>query len=118
MHEQATCFVFRNYVCQWLRPYANCLTTPQSTEDNTAVISAMTALGLAALANIKMSPTIMMAAREEYTAALACANRNLRDVVLSKQDSTLAAVMFLGLFEVCSCLVRPQARRSLKAHRW
>jgi hypothetical protein len=67
------------------------------------MLSAINALGLAALANMKMSPALMMTAREEYTAALACTNQSLKDPVISQADSTLMAVMFLGMFEVCDC---------------
>ncbi|KIW66446.1 hypothetical protein PV04_05781 [Phialophora macrospora] len=71
--------------------------------DNAAVSSSVTALGLAVLANTRVSPTLMISAREEYTIALASTNRALRDPLSSKSDLTLMAVMFLGMFEVVTC---------------
>lgn len=64
--------------------------------------SAVAALGLATLGNIKTAPSIMMAAREEYAKALSCTNYALDDPILSKSDFTLAAVIVLGMFEVSS----------------
>lgn len=76
---------------------------PVKEDQSPTLRSAITALGLAVLANIRMSPSLMMSAREEYTTALANTNRSLIDTVESKTDQTLLAVMFLGMFEV-SCL--------------
>jgi phosphoribosylformylglycinamidine (FGAM) synthase PurS component len=41
---------------------------------NFAVNSALTAVGLAALSNIRMSPQMMLKARREYTTALSHTN--------------------------------------------
>jgi hypothetical protein len=102
LHDQAACFVHRNYMEKWLWLYS----APMKEERNQTLTSAITALGLAVLANIRMSPPLMMAAREEYIAALGNTNRSLRDPVDSKTNQTLLAVMFLGIFEVRS--PRPQ----------
>jgi hypothetical protein len=67
---------------------------------NFAVNSALNAVGLAALSNIRMSPQMMLKARREYTAALSHTNQALRDPIKSKQDDILAAVVLLGMFEV------------------
>lgn len=61
----------------------------------------MVALGLATLGNIKMSRAILIAAREEYVKALSHTNKAIGDPFLSKSESTLAAVIVLGMFEVC-----------------
>ncbi|KAH8691338.1 Zn(II)2Cys6 transcription factor [Talaromyces proteolyticus] len=96
IHEQALCFVYQNYLQKWLWLYGDGAVR----DDNLALSSAITALGLSAMANMRMSPPLMMAAREEYTKALAATNQNIKDPVLSKTDQTLVAVMFLGMFEV------------------
>ncbi|KAL2832683.1 hypothetical protein BJY01DRAFT_225786 [Aspergillus pseudoustus] len=70
---------------------------------NLAVNAAFTAVGLAVMSNIRMSPQLLLAARREYTTALARTNYALSDAVLSKGDDTLAAVVLLGMFEVTTC---------------
>jgi hypothetical protein len=101
VNDQAVCFFYGNYVLP-SEDYLAFLATAQSTWKSPAVLAAVSALGLAALANIQMSPTTMMAAREEYTTALSYTNHALRDPILSKSDSTFAAVTLLGMFEVCT----------------
>jgi hypothetical protein len=83
IREQATCFAQQSYLDNWLWPSVLDLTMA----DNAAVSSSITALGLAVLANTRISPTLMIAAREEYTGALASTNRTLRDLLLSKSGS-------------------------------
>lgn len=101
MHEQALSFVHHSYLRNWLWvDGADALR-----EDDMALSSAMTALGLSAMANMRMSPPLMLSAREEYIKALSATNRNVMDPILSKTDHTLMAVMFLGLFEV-SCVLK------------
>lgn len=51
--------------------------------------TALAAVGLAALSNIRLSPRMMLQARKEYTTALSQTNHALRDHVLSKRDDTL-----------------------------
>jgi hypothetical protein len=68
---------------------------------NVAVNSALNAVGLAALSNIRLSPQLMLKARREYTNALSETNRALASIAMSKRDDTLAAVVLLGMFEVC-----------------
>lgn len=94
VNEQANCFFRRNYASEF-----TFLDIPH-TEATSAVSLAVAALGLAALANVKMAPSIMMEARKEYTMALSYTNYAIGDSVLSKSDSTLAAVIALGMFEV------------------
>ncbi|OQU96256.1 Fungal Zn2-Cys6 binuclear cluster domain-containing protein isoform 2 [Cladophialophora immunda] len=99
MREHAICFAQQSYLDTWLWPS----TLDLDIADNAAASSSVTALGLAILANTKLSPPLMMAAREEYTAALRSTNIALQDPLLSKSDLTLMAVMFLGMFEVVTC---------------
>ncbi|OQE41193.1 hypothetical protein PENCOP_c005G05795 [Penicillium coprophilum] len=70
---------------------------------NSPVLTAMAAVGLAAMSNIRLSPRMMLQARKEYTAALSQTNHALRDPVLSKRDDTLAAVVLLSMFEIMAC---------------
>lgn len=100
MHEQASCFVHQNYLQNWIWLYGD----DTLRKDDAALTSAITALGLSALANMRMSPPLMLAAREEYIKALSATNKNIMDPILSKTDHTLMAVMFLGMFEV-SCVL-------------
>jgi hypothetical protein len=103
MHEQALCFVHQNYLQNWLWLYGD----DTLRKDDLALTSAITALGLSAMANMRMSPPLMLAAREEYIKALSATNNNIMDPILSKTDHTLMAVMFLGMFEV-SCVLHFQ----------
>jgi hypothetical protein len=96
MHEQASCFVHQNYLQNWLWLYGD----DTLRQDDVALTSAITALGLSAMANMRMSPPLMLAAREEYIKALSATNKNIMDPISSKTDHTLMAVMFLGMFEV------------------
>ncbi|KAJ5614034.1 hypothetical protein N7528_007688 [Penicillium herquei] len=68
-----------------------------------AVNSALNAVGLAALSNIRLSPQMMLKARHEYTKALSETNKALANITMSKRDDTLAAVVLLGMFEVLTC---------------
>ncbi|KAJ5890220.1 hypothetical protein N7504_011030 [Penicillium tannophilum] len=70
---------------------------------NVAVNSALNAVGLAALSNIRLSPQMMLKARREYTNALSETNQALANTAMSKRDDTLAAVVLLGMFEVLTC---------------
>ncbi|KAJ5382126.1 hypothetical protein N7517_000037 [Penicillium concentricum] len=75
----------------------------KDTRNSPVLTTALTAVGLAALSNIRLSPRMMFQARKEYTTALSQTNDALRDPVLSKRDDTLAAVVLLGMFEVMTC---------------
>lgn len=72
----------------------------KDTRNSPVLSTALAAVGLAALSNIRLSPRMMLQARKEYTTALSQTNHALRDTVLSKRDDTLAAVVLLGMFEV------------------
>jgi hypothetical protein len=102
---QATCFVLHNFVLDSVRPekgigYLRYLRSLCAAENNPAITSAIAAMGLASLSNINMQPALMMTARKEYASAVACTNSALRHPTLWKADSTLAAVILLGMFEV------------------
>ncbi|CAI7662993.1 unnamed protein product [Penicillium crustosum] len=75
----------------------------KDSRNSPVLTTALAAVGLAALSNIRLSPRMMLQARKEYTTALSQTNHALRDHVLSKRDDTLAAVVLLGMFEVMTC---------------
>ncbi|PWY69703.1 hypothetical protein BO70DRAFT_432353 [Aspergillus heteromorphus CBS 117.55] len=81
-------------------PYLLDLTRNQ---DNAPINAALTAAGLAALSNLRMSPQLMLNARRHYTVALSRTNHALQDTVLARRDETLAAVVLLGMFEIITC---------------
>lgn len=57
-------------------------------------------VGMAGLSNTKKAPRIMIEARRQYVMALNMTNKALRDPSQARTDSTLAAVVLLGMFEV------------------
>ncbi|PLB53569.1 hypothetical protein P170DRAFT_490813 [Aspergillus steynii IBT 23096] len=64
---------------------------------------AVHALGLASLANIYRSPRLVLAARAEYSVALAATNAALQDPGRCRADATVAAVMLLAMYGVVTC---------------
>lgn len=52
------------------------------------------------MARINRRPELKRAAGEEYGRALIATNNALRDPVSAKSDSTLGAVILLGMYEV------------------
>ncbi|KAH8695272.1 hypothetical protein BGW36DRAFT_462884 [Talaromyces proteolyticus] len=102
--DEAACFVYGNYILDGKSAnHYSFIEQLLPSNGDSAIRSAMKAVGLAALANIKTAPNLMRAAREEYTTALAHTNQALRDQSLSKEDSTLGAVILLGMFEIMTC---------------
>ncbi|KAL3470775.1 hypothetical protein BJX99DRAFT_238891 [Aspergillus californicus] len=106
--ELARGFMFSNYLSGspgsnkgYLAYMSSLAKEPQVWES--AAGSALTAVGLATMSNMRMAPQLMLAARREYTTALSRTNAALMDPVLSKADDTLAAVVLLGMFEVTTC---------------
>jgi len=62
----------------------------------------ITAIGMAGISNMHKSPavTVMVAARQKYISVLRALNIALQNPKTARSDSTLMAVMLLGLFEV------------------
>jgi hypothetical protein len=103
VNDQATGFIFSHYVWSGSNRtpgYLSYLHPLLASDAGPAVTASINAVGLAALSNIHISPNLMLAARQEYTAALAATNAALQDRACSKLDSTLAAVVLLGMYEV------------------
>ncbi|KAJ5606209.1 C6 zinc finger domain protein [Penicillium lagena] len=69
------------------------------TDPSPALQAAIKAIGLASMSNARMSAELMRAARKEYSTALLATNSALQDPIQFKSDSTLAAVMLLGMYE-------------------
>lgn len=63
------------------------------------LLASMNAVGLATLSNAVRAPELMVRARKDYVHALQLTNVALRSPVEAKKDSTLFAVMILGIFE-------------------
>ncbi|KAI0967319.1 hypothetical protein F4678DRAFT_446243 [Xylaria arbuscula] len=70
---------------------------------NKGVNTALDAVALAALSNVRLSPQILLKAQRQYTTALSQTNRALKDPIMCKTDDTLAAVVLLGTYEVITC---------------
>lgn len=102
IQELAKAHLFVNYMsggpCGGHMSYL--LPLMKDSRNSPVLTTALAAVGLAALSNIRLSPRMMLQARKEYTTALSQTNHALRDHVLSKRDDTLAAVVLLGMFEV------------------
>jgi hypothetical protein len=60
----------------------------------------ISAVGLALMSNIHRAPEIMAVARKKYATAVKMTNTALQCEQESKADSTLMAVILLGMFEV------------------
>ena len=71
----------------------------KASKRNSTLQRAITAAGLAALANAFKSKEIMKKAQKEYVSALALTNKALESTNAIKKDSTLVSVMLLGMYE-------------------
>ncbi|KAJ5570578.1 uncharacterized protein N7459_010008 [Penicillium hispanicum] len=61
------------------------------------------AVGLASICRIQNSPELKRIAGEEYSTALLTTNEALKESVSAKSDSTLAAILSLGMYEIITC---------------
>ena len=61
---------------------------------------AIEAAGLAGISNSSYAPELAYRSQEQYVRALKATNKALRDPSESLSDTTLMAVILLGLFEV------------------
>jgi hypothetical protein len=102
-------FFFANYISSepplsdeyvsWLRQmYAE-------GDNDSALRASIEATGMSSIANISHSPELAARSREYYGKALAALNAALRDPDRAGSDAILAAVTFLGIFEVWSMLL-------------
>lgn len=99
----ARCFFWNNYVLDDMRSaqgWLGCLSAAGIADGDPGVILAIEAIGLASIANIQRAPSLMVLARKEYTKAVSLTNTILGNPKRRVDDSTLAAVILLGMFEV------------------
>lgn len=103
IEDQARGFFISNYVAQpaliprgqfeWVTELLN-----EGCNDE-AFISSVNATSLAGFANATKSPAIMQKAQAAYVSALRTTNDRLRGTQTAVQDSTLIAVIMLGVYE-------------------
>ncbi len=106
IEEAATGFFFSNYVIDARGPTKghlehlhNIYNTYQMDEN---LLASMTAVGLAGYAHVAHAPQLMKDARRQYVKALRLTNEALRSPTDAKKDSTLLAIMILGIFEIAT----------------
>jgi hypothetical protein len=102
--DESICVFLRNYVFDdnstAPRVYLTSSQLVQHATSSRAVWYAMSSIGLAVLSNRRNAPGLMAQARIEYGAALRLTNIALRERSTSLENTTLSAVMLLGMFEV------------------
>lgn len=111
LEDRATGFFVANYVLGMSGPsrghldYLTDVSRTQILEDG--LVSSMKAVGLAGFAHAQHAPSLMKNARYQYVQALNSINAAIRDPVEVKKDSTLLAIMILGIFEtITGCTKR------------
>lgn len=99
--DRATSYTFKYFIGQNTNlgglPYIPRLL---DSDPSPNLIASIKAIGLAVMSNRHMAPGLMQSAYSEYSTALLATNRALQDPARYKSDSTLAAVMLLGMYEV------------------
>lgn len=70
-----------------------------------AVHYAVSAVGLAILANMGETPSVVVEARAHYAKALRLTNKALSSRSKALENTTLNAVILLGMFEVDQCRI-------------
>ncbi|KAI9035784.1 uncharacterized protein KD926_002888 [Aspergillus affinis] len=106
IHERAANFIFTHYVRGGSSLPAGSLvflTDLLPIDNGNLLTPAIHALGLASLANIHRPPRLVLAARAEYSVALAATNAALRDPRCCRTDAAVAAVILLAMYGVVTC---------------
>jgi hypothetical protein len=103
--QQAACFFLSNFILLphhgTLRGYLNFVVPFLASEQpNQAVKSAFSAVALAAFGTRPNSKSLLPQADVSYYTALKEINATLKDPVMSTDDTTLAAILMLSMFEV------------------
>jgi hypothetical protein len=113
-------YMYTNYITSHHhRGYLPCLAALAEGWPDSALPAAITAVGLAALANIHQNPQVMADARQECTTAISLTTRALNDPVVAKRDDVLAAVVMLSMFEVSNHIFPTCATTSsVPNHNW
>jgi len=103
IEERATGFFFSNFVIGANGPtrgHLDHLQNLYNTDDmDDNLLASMKSVGLAGYSHVAHAPQLMEDARLEYTKALRLTNLALRSPTDVKKDSTLLAIMILGIFE-------------------
>lgn len=86
----------------WLRSWGIAETTATPTYSEEYLLASMSAVGMASFSTTMRAPELMTRARKDYVTALQLTNAALRSPKDVKKDSTLFAVMILGIFETVS----------------
>jgi len=103
---QATCHFFSSYsrlyssLMQNCDPYGDL--PPSAPLGAKAMMNAMVSAGMASLSNLRGSLSMRIAACREYSRALKWTNAAISDPKQATEDTTLAAILCLSLFEVCT----------------
>lgn len=103
IEDLATGFFFSNYVIDVKGPtrghldHLNDIYNTYDMDEN--LLASMIAVGLAGCSHVTHSPQLMKGARQQYTKALRLTNEALVSPTDAKKDSTLLAIMILGIFE-------------------
>ncbi|KAF4620230.1 hypothetical protein G7Y89_g14589 [Cudoniella acicularis] len=116
VEDQATCFFFGNYISgtEMLNTCGNYQYVYAIYANQTVGIplrQAVTAIGLAGLANFWSAPNIMAKANGAYCSALRLVNSGLGNIEEAKSDQALVAIILLGLYEINTS----SGRRSMKS---
>lgn len=98
IEERARGF-FKSNAPLWLRNTDLLDDMVNQTRSDEHLLTSIYAVGLASLSNVSRSSELMVQARSGYVAALKLTNQALRSPTEAKKDSTLFAVMILGIFE-------------------
>ncbi len=103
IEERATGFFFSNFVIGVHGPtrgHLDHLENVYNTDDmDDTLLASIRSVGLAGYSHVVQAPQLMKDARQEYMKALRLTNLALRSSKDVKKDSTLLAVMILGIFE-------------------
>lgn len=100
----ATCFFFRNYASLVVSRLGECHFRlgffSDTCSGERALKASITSLGLANLGNIYTSPDLLRYARKYYGLAVNEINAAIDDPIQAAQDTTLAAILCVSLYEV------------------
>jgi len=106
LSDQATYFFFAHYVPSeppFSNIYLKWLSRLYWWESSGQILhSVVESVGMAGIANVYHASDLMIKARHQYGRALTIINEALSDPVEVKADSTIVAILLLGLFEVSS----------------
>lgn len=103
LEERATCYFAMQYVVGIQAPapgFANMEYMSILDESDQHLSAAFKAVSVASYAHHERSQDLRDASRSQYAKALRCTNEALRCPVESIKDSTLMAIMMLGMYEV------------------